>query len=41
MDTAQNEKDENRKRVSLQFLKSVFILCLKHLMTNDNDMNDN
>ena len=36
MGTAQNEKDENRRRVSQQIFKSVFILCLKYLMINDN-----
>ena len=28
-----NEKDENRKRDSWTFFDSVFILCLKYLMT--------
>ena len=32
MGTVQNEKDENRKRVSQQVFKSAFILCLKYLM---------
>ena len=36
MGTVENEKDENRNRVSRGFYDSVFILCLKYLMTNDN-----
>ena len=33
----QNQKDENRKKVRRRFFISIFILCLKYLMTNDNE----